>query len=237
MKPIFLLTLRQLSSRRRLLLLILLAALPVVLAYFLTEESDFGEGFINVVIDGMIFAAILPIIMMVLATVAFGHEVEDRTLSTLMLKPIPRSRIVLPKLLASIAIGGPLVIASGVIATLLGPEGNGQAALAVGMALFAGVVTYAALFTWLGLVTSRAVGLAVIYVFLWEGILSTFVESIRYLSIRGYSLSLLYRIDENSYSVLSDRVLSFPPALVGAVAVTVVFFLLTVRHLRKMDVP
>lgn len=241
MKPIFLLTVRQLSSRWRLLLLILLALLPIVLAYILTTraggEADFGEGFINALIDGMIFAAILPIVMMVLATVAFGHEVEDRTLSYLVLKPLPRSRIVLPKLLASIAIGGPLVIAGGVIATLLGPEGSGQAALAIGVALFAGVVTYAAIFTWAGLISSHALGFAVVYVFLWEGLLSTFVGGIRYLSVRGYSLALLHGIDEESYSVLSDRVIAFPAAWVGAAAVTSLFFLLTVRRLRRMDVP
>jgi hypothetical protein len=105
------------------------------------------------------------------------------------------------------------------------------------VALFAGVVTYAALFTWLGLVTSRAIGLAVIYVFLWEGLLSTFVEGIRYLSVRGYSLALLYRIDEDSFGFLSDRVITLAPALVGAAVVTCVFFTLTVRHLRTMEVP
>ena len=118
MKSVLLLTIRQLSSRWRLLVIVLLAALPVALTALLTallgDEPDSVEGFINVVLDGMIFAAILPIVMMVLATVALGHEVEDRTLSYLVLKPLPRSRIVLSKLLASVVVGGPLVIASGV---------------------------------------------------------------------------------------------------------------------------
>ena len=240
MKTILLLSVRQLNSRWRLLVIMLLAALPVALTALLNAlaggDSDFGEGFINIVLDGMIIGAILPIVMMVLATVAFGHEVEDCTLSYLVLKPLPRSRIVLSKLLASIVVGGPLVIASGVIATLLGPQGSGQAALAVGLALFAGVVTYAAIFTWAGLISSRALGFALVYVFLWEGLLSTVLGGVRYLSIRGYSLALLHGIDEGSYSMLSDRVIEFPAALVGAAAVTIVFFLLTVHRLRWMDV-
>jgi ABC-2 type transport system permease protein len=101
MKPILLLTVRQLSSRWRLLLLVVLAALPIAVTLFFNavagDEPDYREGFVNIVLDGMIFAAILPIVMMVLSTVAFGHEVEDRTLSYLVLKPVPRSQIVLSR--------------------------------------------------------------------------------------------------------------------------------------------
>lgn len=241
MKPVLLLSIRQLSSGWRLLVIILLAALPIALTAFLTalagDEPDSAESFVNIVLDGMMFAAILPIVMVVLATVSFGHEVEDRTLSYLVLKPLPRSRIVLSKLLASVIVGGPLIIASGVIATFLSPEGSVQAALAVGLALLSGVIAYAALFTWTGLVSSHALGFGLVYAFLWEGVLSTVLEGVRYFSIRGYSLALLYGIDDNSYSVLNDRVIEFPAALVGATIVVVSFFLLTVHRLRRMDVP
>ena len=109
---------------------------------------------------------------MVLATAAFGNEVEDRTLSYLVLKPVRRSLIVLPKLLASIVVGGMVVVASGVVATLLGAsdvgavivvlDGSAKAALAVGVALLAGAVTYAAIFTWAGLISSRAIAFALV---------------------------------------------------------------------------
>ncbi len=240
MVPMLLLSLRQLASRRRLLLIVLLAFLPVALAVLisaLTEgESDLGQGLINLLIDGMIVGAILPIVTMALATAAFGNELDDRTLSYLVLKPVPRSLIVLPKLLASIVVGGPLLIASGVVVTLLG-VGGGQAALAVGVALFAGVVTYATIFTWAGLVSTRALGFTLIYVFLWEGVISSFLGGVRYLSVRGYTLAILHGIDDKGFEALGQRVIEFPAALVGAAAVTAVFFWLTVRRLRRMDVP
>ena len=240
MGPMLLLSLRQLAGRWRLLLIVLLAVLPVALAVLVStlagDESDFAQGFINVLLDGMIVGAIVPIVTMVLATAAFGNELDDRTLSYLVLKPVPRSLIVLPKLLASILVGGPLLIASGVLATLLG-LGGGQAALAVGVALFAGAVTYATIFTWAGLVSARALGFALIYVFLWEGLISSFLGGVRYLSVRSYTLAILHGIDDKSFEVLGQRVIEFPAALVGAAAVTVVFFWLTVRRLRRMDVP
>ena len=241
MKPILLLSLRQLSSRWRLLILILLAVLPVALSALMFalagDDSDFAEEFTNVIIDAMIIAAIMPIVMMVLATTAFRHELDDRTLSYLILKPIPRSLIVLPKLLASVIVGGLLVIISGIIATLIGTEGSAQAVLAVAIALSVGVVTYATIFIWAGLINSHALGFALIYVFLWEALVTSLLSGVRYLSVRGYVLSIINGIDGESFSTLDERVIEFPAALVGATAVTALFFWLTVRRLRRMDVP
>jgi ABC-2 type transport system permease protein len=242
---------RQLASRSKLILILLLALLPIGLAALvsatLSEDETSNANFINTLLDGLLIAGILPIVTMVLATSSFGNELEDRTLSYLVLKPIPRWLIVLPKLLASIVIGGLVLIASGVAATLLGGsslgavllvlDGNPQAALAVGVALFVGVVTYAAIFTWAGLMTSRAIAFALIYVFVWEGLISSFLEGVRYLSVRGYTLAIMHGLDDKSFEPLGERVIEFPAAVVGAAVTTAVFFWLTVRRLRRMDVP
>jgi ABC-2 type transport system permease protein len=240
MGPIFWLSLRQLGGRWRVALVLFLAALPVALAaisYLVArDEGPHEKDFINILLDGLIVGGIMPIVTMALSTAAFGHELEDRTLSYLVLKPIPRWQIALPKLLASVVIGGPLLIVSGVVATLLGLEVGAQAAFAVGVALFFGVATYAAIFTWAGLTTTRALPFALIYVFLWEGLISSFIHGVDYLSVRGYTLAIMHGIDEKGLDVLSIRVIEFPAAMVGAVAVTMAFFWLTVRRLRRMDV-
>ena len=251
MAAMFRLSLRQLASRRRLLLVLLLGALPIGLTVLISstigDEESTNEDFINFLLDGMLIAAILPIITMVLATAAFGNELEDRTLGFLVMKPLPRLRIVIPKLLASVIVGAPLLIASGVAATLLGAsglgtallvlDGNVQAAVAVAVALLAGVVTYTAIFLWAGLMTSRALAFALVYVFLWEDLIGSYLGGIRYLSVRAYTLGILHGMDEGSFGSLDDRVIEFPAAVGGAVGVTAVFFWLTVRRLSRMDVP
>ena len=240
MGPVFWLSLRQLTGRWRLALIFLLAALPVGLAVILslTAGGDDDSGiFINLLLDGMLVAAILPIVTMALSTAAFGNEVEDRTLSYLVLKPIARWRIAMPKVLASIAISGPLLIASGVAAALLGFDGDVRAAVAVGVAIFAGVAAYAAVFTWLGLLTNRAIAFALIYVLLWEGVIGTFLQGVNYLSVRGYTLAIMYGINETGFEELGSRVIEFPAGIIGAVVVTVVFLFLLVRRLHRMDVP
>ena len=211
------------------------------------DEPSTHGGFTNGLLDGMLISGIMPIITMLLATAAFGNELEDRTLGYLVLKPISRWRIVIPKLSASIMVCAPVVVASGIGATLLGAGGFGatllvldgaaQATLAVGVALLVGVVTYAAMFTWLGLISGRALAFGLVYVFLWEGLLSSFLEGIRYLSVRGYTLAILHGLDDKTFGELDDRVIGFPAGIAGAVVMTVVFVLLTVRRLRRMDVP
>jgi ABC-2 type transport system permease protein len=222
-------------------LILLLAALPVALAvivYFAaSDDESFDEDFVVIfLLDGLLVAGIMPIVTMALATAAFGNELEDGTLSNLLLKPLPRWRIALPKLLASVVICGPLVVASGVTATLVGFDVDFGAALAVGVALLLGVVAYAAIFTWTGLITSRALAFALIYVLLWEGIIGSFIDGVSYLSVRGYTLGIMYGLDESAFAPLGDQVIEFPVAIAGAVIVTVVFLLLGVRRLRRMDV-
>lgn len=241
MKPILMLSLRQLISRWRLLLIMFLAVLPIALSALMAaiagDDSDYVEEFTNVIIDAFVIAILMPIVTMVLATTAFSHELDDRTLSYLILKPIPRSMIVLPKILATIIVGGLLVVASCVIATLIGPDVSGQALFAVGIAVFVGVVAYTTIFTWAGLISSHALGFALIYVFLWEALVTSLLSGVRYLSVRGYVLSIMNGIDGESYSTLDERVIEFPAAIVGVTAVTALFFWLTVRRLRRMDVP
>ena len=250
MTTVLRLSLRQLGGRWRLLLILLLAALPVGLTVLIiatgSEDQRSNSFFIDTVLDALVIAGALPIVALVLSTASFGNEIEDKTLSYLLLKPVPRWLIALPKTLAPVLLGAPALVVSGVVTTLLGASGLGvaalvvesdfRAALAVGAAVLGGVIAYSSVFTWAGLVTTRALAAGLIYVFIWEGLLSTFLEGIRYLSIRAYVLAVLHGIDEKSFGPLDDRVIELPAAVIGMVAVSVVFFLLTVRRLRKMDV-
>lgn len=242
MIPLLMLSVRQLAGRWRLALILLLAALPVVVIVLVRiaggdQDSDWHEAHTNGFIDAMLIAAIMPIVMMALATAAFGHELEDRTLSYLVLKPVARSYVVLPKMLAPIIVGAPLLIVSGVLTMLIGTDAGLKAAVAVGVALLAGIAGYAAIFTWAGLVTRSAIFFALVYVMMWEGVLSSLLSGVRYLSVRGYTLAIMHGIDNDSFDLLADRVIEFPAAVGGAILVTVAFFLLTLYRLRRMDVP
>ncbi len=251
MDALLALSLRQLTSRGRLALLLLLAALPVGLAVLisltLNDDETSNQEFIDTLLDGLLVAGVMPIVSLVLATTVFGNEVEDRTLNYLVLKPIPRIQIVAAKLLAAIVVGAPLVILSGVAATVIADRGLGarlivlddpiRGVLAVALALFAGVLAYTTIFTWAGLVSSRALPYGLVYVILWEGVVSSYLGGVRYLSVRGYTLAVMHGLDNASFADIGDRVIEFPAAVVGVVLVTAGFLWLTLRRLTEMDVP
>ena len=111
--------------------------------------------------------------------------------------------------------------------------GNAPAAAAAAVAV--GVAAYAAAFTWLGLITTRALGFGLIYVLLWEALITSFLSGARYLSIRSYIFGTAHGLNDQAFG--EDLTIAMTPALVGAALVTVVFFLLTVRRLSRMDVP
>ena len=241
MWAVFRLSIRQLTGPFRLGLIVFLSALPVALAVIVSLFSgDDGverDEFVTVLLDGLLVAGILPIVTMTSSTAAFGNELEDGTLSNLALMPLARWRIALPKLLATLAICGPLIVVSGVASALIGFGVELQPALAAGMALLLGVTAYAAIFTWTGLVTGRALAFALLYVLLWEGIIGSFVDGVGYLSVRGYTLAIMHGLDETAFEAIGDRVIGLPSAVLGAVLVTGVFYWLAVRRLTRMDVP
>ena len=241
MGPVLKLSLRQLAGIRRLLIVFLLAMLPVVLALVIrlfapSDETEPGD-FVTGIIDAILVAGILPLVTMAVATSSFGNELEDKTLSYIMLKPLPRWKIALSKIVAPIIVAGPLVVVSGVAAAYIGLDSGFKTPLAVGAALVIGVITYSAVFTWAGLITTRALSFAIVYVFLWEGAISSLIGGVRYLSVRGYTLAAMHGLDETGLESMSERVIEFPAAIGGAALVIAVFFWLTIWRLRKMDVP
>lgn len=237
MRSIFWLTIRQLSGWRRLAIMAVLAALPVIFTLLLLAESraDSVRGFEAMVLGGMLAGSIIPLVVLATAAAAFGHEVEDRTLANLTISPVPRWQIALPKLLGTIAVAGPFIVASALVTAHLAFLGDAMATAAVTVGALAGVAMYAGVFVYLGLVSPQAIGLGLLYIVLWEGLLSGFVAGVRLLSIRFYSMALMQGLDARRF-VGVDM-----PSLTVAVVMTGIVIagstVLTVRKLRGMDVP
>lgn len=238
MSPIFALTVRQLAGSRRLWLVLGLVALPVLAAvvFRVGETTTTSARFADNVTRTLIGSAILPLVMLLFATSAFGNELADRTLGYLALKPVARWRIVLPKLAAAFVVGGLPVAVSGFLAVALVDGGALRGALATGIGLLVGAAAYAALFTWAGLATRHALLIGLVYVFVWEATLAAYLDGIRFLSIRRYTLAVIHGLDDARLATV-DNPLSGRAAIVGAAIVVVGFTALTVRKLVRMDVP
>jgi ABC-2 type transport system permease protein len=234
---VYMLTLRQCTGRARLAILALLSAMPVMIAMQAVASSraptvaQFEAG----VIGGMFAGVIVPLVALAIASAAFANEIEDRTLANLALSPIPRWRIVVPKLLAAVTVSGSFVLVSAFFTSQIAFNHDDVATLAITASGLAGVLLYSSVFLWVGLVTTRAIGVGLVYVMLWEGFFSQWVTGIRFLSIRHYAIALMHGLDARRFAAVEN--LSFPVAVGTAVVVFCGFLWLAIRRLRRMDVP
>jgi ABC-2 type transport system permease protein len=240
---IYVLTIRQLTGKWRLLILLGLAAVPPLLGLIATAGSNHPTpgDLDDTLLNGLVASAVLPIVVLAVATAALGNELEDKTLANLTLTPLMRWRIVVAKLLAALSVALPPLVAGTVLGVLVafagaGFGGAGRAALAAGVGVAIGALLYSTVFLWAGLVTTHPLAFGLLYVFVWEGLFATFVNGIKYLSIRQYTLGVIEAIDPSRFAN-DTKLLSTAPAAVGAAIVFVGFLLLAVRRLRTMDVP
>jgi ABC-2 type transport system permease protein len=237
MGPVYLLTLRQLAGRWRLSIMTVLAAMPVLIAVLTLRSSSAPSvrEFEDVVFSAMLAGAIVPLVVLAIASAAFGNELEDRTLANLMLSPIARWRIAVPKLLATITIAAPFIAASALVTTHVAFLGDTRATVAVTVSAVVGVALYASAFVWLGLVSPQAIGIGLLYIMLWEGFFSGYVSGVRFLSIRHYAIALMHGLDERRFAGTDH--LGLGAVIVTSVIVFAGFLLLSIRRLRTTDVP
>ena len=219
-------------------LVLVLVALPVLgaILFRVGDSTTTSTRFADNLTRTLVASAILPLAMLLFGTSAFGNELVDRTLGYLVLKPIARWRIVLAKLAAAFVVGGIPVAVSGLVAIAVVGAGGLRGALATGVGVLLGAAAYAAVFTWAGLRTRHALLIGLVYVFVWEATLAAYLDGIRYLSIRRYTLALVHGLDDTRLATLANP-LSATAALVATVVVVSGFTALTVRRLARMDVP
>lgn len=237
MGTVYKLALRQLTGRWRLAILTVLAALPIVIAALMlaSDSAPSVEEFETAILGAMLAGSIAPLVVLAIAAPAFANEIEDRTLANLSLSPLPRWQIVVPKLLAAMTVSAPFIAVSAFVTSYIAFLGDPQAVFAVTVSALVGVALYSAAFVCLGLMTTYAIGLGLLYIVLWEGFFSGFVTGVRILSIRHYAISLMHGLDPRRFAFGSH------PALISVVIISIVAFsglvLLSIRRLRSMDVP
>lgn len=188
-------TARALLSRRRTILMVLLAAVPVLVALLVriggraVDSAEAAAG----VMDVLVVRAVLPLLALVFGTAALGSELDDGTGIYVLAKPVPRWRIVLAKLLVAGGLTAALLLPSVVLTGILIVGADGAGLEVIGRFLLAttiGAFAYAAVFLALGVLTTRALVIGLIYTFLWEGALGGLFDGVQVLSVRQYVLGI-----------------------------------------------
>lgn len=233
------LALRQLVSRKRVLALVAVAAVPVLLALPLrggmegrSPEEALAELYVSFVV-----AVILPIVALVIGNSVFGAEVDDGTILYVLGKPVPRWRIVLTRILASAAAVAAVLVPSTLLCAVMVFGGLDPARLAVSFAVASAVggLLYSAIFVALSLSSRRALVVGLLYVIVWEGLLSSLFAGTRALSVRQYVVAIADALSDaggGAFFAELERGTAFVMAAVVGVAAT----LYAIRRLQRFEI-
>src|SRR6266513_3123035 len=101
---LFWLTLRQQARGRRLIVLALLFTLPAALAVLVRSLSERIPGSVleAQLIFNLIPQALAPLAALLYATGVIQDEIEEQTLTYLLIRPLPRAALYVTKLLAAV---------------------------------------------------------------------------------------------------------------------------------------
>ncbi|MET8152267.1 ABC transporter permease [Actinoplanes sp. NPDC049668] len=185
-------TARGLFGRRRVLLLLPLPALLIGLALLCqaydVDPAEWGEP----VLVGLGLAVVLPVVSLIVGTGVLGSEVDDGTIVHILTKPLPRRDIILAKLGVAIVVSAVTAAVPLFVAGTLAGSARLGASLAI--AAVVGACAYSAFFLLLSLLTRRPVLLGLVYILIWEGLLSRFISGTRVLSIEQYVITIADKI-------------------------------------------
>jgi len=205
---LFVLTVRQHTHGRRLLVLGALYLLPCVLALVLRNlpKPAPAEALEFALIFSLLPHGLAPLTALLYAAGVVSDEVEDQTLTYLLVRSVPRWALYLTKLLATLCVTTALVAAAvaGLYAAIYAgtpgfwDEVLPRAGRAVAVTALA-QVGYCALFGFLGLLTRRSLIAGVAYIVAVEGVLAN-------LDFVGRALTVVYYV-----RTLTLRWLDLPP--------------------------
>jgi ABC-2 type transport system permease protein len=234
------LTMRQILGQKRSILMLLFALLPVLLALLYRLENDSGdaqEWTAEVALANLVIGILLPFTALVFGTAALGQEFEDGTAVYLLAKPIPRSTIILSKLLVAWLATAVVVTLSTVPTAMLGLSGEPDEGITLGFVVggIVGSLAYCAAFLWLSIATSRALIVGLLYVFIWEGVVVSLFRGVKYLSISEYALGIAKAFISAPDRTFDPR-LTTVPAAVFAALITAFATWYAIRSLQRWEI-
>ncbi|HWV36692.1 MAG TPA: ABC transporter permease subunit [Thermomicrobiales bacterium] len=243
MFTIIALTLRQFLRAKSVLVVAGISLFPVIFAiipHFANRQRVLPIRDIvgNTIYLGLFAATLLPLATLVLATAAFGDELEDRTLQYLTLKPISRLQIVLAKFIAVLLVTVPIVWIGLMLTWAVAAWGHLGDNTDLIWPMFAGslvgVLGFGSLFMLVSLLIHRALLVGIFYVFIWETALSRYLTGIRTISIKHYTQSMFVRLaDDRLFRI--DSVAATSTIVATVVGIVVVSLGLATWRLRRMN--
>ena len=224
-------TARATLGRRRAILFAVPAVILIALTLILRASHPAGAQWPDTVLGDFGFSVLLPFTALIIGTGVLGAEIDDGSVIHLLATPVRRADVIVTKFAVAAGLTALFAAVPELIAGELAPN-SGKLALALFVGALVGSVVYSALFLLASVVTTRAIAFGLLYVAIWEGLLSNLVGGVRILSIAHYSLGVANAIypDQNLRAGLS-----LSTSLVLAIVITVGGLFLAARRLATFS--
>jgi len=245
---------------RRTVFMALVVGAPVVVAFILRLIDEVGTSVIRVngvrvggpVIFGGLFwllylRFVVPVLGAFYGTSLMSDEVEDRTITYLMTRPIPRGAIIVGKYLAYLICTVMVVLPSVTAAYLLVvPVGGGSIGatfplLLADLGILAvGLAVYGAVFALIGALVPRPLVAGLLLVFGWEQVALLVPGYLRRFTVAHYLQSLVpHAMPQDDTIAAIQSLFSAPPSvtssLVSLAAIAVVALWLAARTVQARE--
>ena len=176
----------------------LISVLAPKLALSVNGEAVNGAEMFGLMMWMLYIRFIVPILGVFYGTALIADEVEDRTITYLFTRPIPRGAVLVGKYLAYLASTILLIFPTVIIVFLvMVPVGGGSLAAMfpalladLGM-LAAGLATYGAVFAWVGARVKRPLVAGLVFVLGWEPGVLLFPGYLKRLTVAYYLQGLV----------------------------------------------
>jgi ABC-2 type transport system permease protein len=190
---------------------------------------------------------IVPILAVFYGTSLMADEVEDKTITYLFTRPIPRGAVMAGKYLAYLACTILVVLASvTIVFFLIVPINGGSIAasfldLVKDLILLAvGLITYGALFSWVGAQFKRPLLTGLVFVFGWEQLALAFPGYLKRFTIIYYLQSLVPHAmpSDDLLGMLQSMMretLPLSTVIIALMTITIVFFGWAIRVVGRRE--
>ena len=245
-------TLRATLSRKRALLFALPAVILILLTVALRASRAPMRPWPSHVLGTFGFSVLIPLTALIIGTSVLGAEIDDGSIVHLLATPVRRSSVVVTKFLVATGLTMIFAAVPELVAALIAGGGSAPAPAGpgAGSAAFTGLVSvssgklaiglfvgalacsviYNAVFVMVSVATTRAIAVGLLYVLVWEALLSNFVSGVRLLSVSHYGLGIA---DGFAHDPVLQAGLTVPTSVVMGVVVTAAALALAVNLLSS----
>ena len=244
-------TTRATLGRRRALLFAIPAVVLILVTAVLKASHPPSRPWPSHVLGTFGFSVLLPLTALIIGSSVLGAEIDDGSAIHLLATPVRRSSVIVTKFLVATGLTiifaavpeliGALISGGGSTEQVVKFTQNGPPVVTPGtlisntsfaVGLFVGAlvcaVIYNAIFIMVSAATTRAIAVGLLYVLIWEALLSNFVSGARLLSVSHYGLGIANGIAHDSSL---NAGLSVATSVVMGAIVTVAALVLAVNLL------